>query len=66
MGNFSIWYWLILTVMFFLGAVPLWRISRKAGFPGLLGLLMFIPLLNLVLLWVFTFTKWPVENKRVS
>ena len=66
MGSFSIWHWLILFVIVFIYGFPLWRISRKAGFPGVLGLLMVIPLLNLVLLWVFACTKWPVENSRLS
>jgi hypothetical protein len=65
MGSFSIWHWFILIFWLLLAGVPMWRISNKAGFPGALSLLMFIPLLNLVLLWVFAFVKWPVENKSV-
>ena len=66
MGIFSIWHWLILFFLVLFYAVPMWRISRKAGFPGVLGLLMLIPVLNFVLLWIFAFTKWPVENGRIS
>ena len=43
-------------------AVPLWRIAVKAGYPGPASLLMYIPLVNIVVLWVFAFMKWPVER----
>lgn len=44
-------------------AVPLWRIAVKAGYPGALSLLMWIPLVNILLLWLFAFMKWPAERK---
>lgn len=63
MGSFSIWHWIILVVWLAVFIVPLWRIVSKAGFPGALALLAIIPLLNIVLLWVFAFVKWPIERK---
>ena len=70
MGYDSIWHWLIVAPIFLLVGVvvyivPLWRITQKAGFPGVLSLLMLVPVLNLVLLWVFAFIKWPVERTDV-
>ena len=38
--------------------IPFWTIFRKAGFSGALSLLMFIPLLNIVLLYVLAFSRW--------
>ncbi|MDR7132820.1 hypothetical protein J2X06_000019 [Lysobacter niastensis] len=58
MGGLSIWHWVI--ALTFL--VPLWRIVSKAGFPGPLSLLALVPLVNVVLLWVFAFARWPVER----
>ena len=60
MGSFSIWYWLVVLVVFI---VPAWRIASKAGFPGAIALLMLVPLLNVVVLWVFAFIRWPVEKR---
>ena len=38
--------------------VPYWQIFKKAGFPGPLGLLMIVPLANVVVLYVVAFSRW--------
>jgi hypothetical protein len=43
--------------------VPCWRIVARAGFPGALALLLWVPLLNLVALWVFAFVPWPARPR---
>ncbi len=58
MAGFSLWHWLILVVFI----VPMWRIVSRAGFHGAWSLLMVVPLLNLVLLWVFAFMRWPRDQ----
>jgi len=48
-------------------AVLIWifaRISRKAGFSGWWSLLMFVPLVNIVMIWVFAFVQWPAETSK--
>lgn len=40
--------------------IPLWFICKKAGFTPWLSLLIFIPLGNLVLLYVLAFAEWKV------
>jgi hypothetical protein len=37
-----------------------WKIFKKAGYSGALGLLMFIPVINFILLLMLAFSKWPV------
>jgi uncharacterized membrane protein (DUF373 family) len=37
-------------------------IVRKAGYSRWLSLLLLIPGLNIVLIWVFAFAKWPAER----
>ncbi|WCE02945.1 hypothetical protein [Pseudoxanthomonas sp. JBR18] len=44
--------------------IPFWRIVAKAGYPGALALLGLIPGVNLILLWIFAFVRWPVESRR--
>jgi hypothetical protein len=57
----------VLRLIFFplaavLVVIPTWRIVRKAGYHGALSLLGLIPIVNIVLLWVFAFVKWPNER----
>jgi len=40
--------------------IPYWFIWKKAGFSPWLSLLMFIPLVNLVMLYVLAFSDWKV------
>jgi len=44
--------------------VPYWKIFSKAGFPGLLALLMVVPLVNLIVLYYVAFSKW--RTKQIS
>ena len=37
-------------------------VLRKAGFSPWWSILMTVPLLNLVLVWIFAFIKWPAES----
>jgi hypothetical protein len=48
---------LIMAVLFL---IPYWFIWKKAGFSPWLSLLMFVPLVNLIMLYVLAFTDWKV------
>ena len=37
-----------------------WRIFSKAGYSGALGLLMLVPLGNLIMLCILAFSQWPI------
>ena len=54
------WLWMILIA--FVVVVPVWRICRRTGYPGWLGLLMLIPIVNLVLLYFIAFADWPANK----
>jgi hypothetical protein len=45
--------------------VPAWRIISRTGHSGLWCLLMFIPLVNIVALWIFAFVDWPAIDRKV-
>lgn len=66
MGTFSFGHWVI--VLFVLGIfqiiyiIPLWKIVAKAGYSGAWSLLSFVPLVNVIMLWVFAFSSWPRER----
>ena len=40
--------------------IPYWVIFRKAGFTPWLSLLMFVPLGNIIMLYVLAFSQWKV------
>ncbi|HEX4051581.1 MAG TPA: hypothetical protein VHY19_11950 [Steroidobacteraceae bacterium] len=42
---------------------PICRVVGKTGHSGAWGLLAVIPLVNVIALWVFAFTEWPVERR---
>ncbi|WP_405231067.1 hypothetical protein [Lentisalinibacter salinarum] len=42
--------------------VPFWRICQKAGYPGALGLLIIVPLANIVFLYYLAFAAWPAHK----
>ena len=39
---------------------PLWRIARKMGYSGMLGILALVPGANILLAYVLAFKDWPV------
>jgi hypothetical protein len=54
----------ILPVLILIGALlwilPFWFIFRKAGFSPWLSLLLFVPLVNLVMIYILAFSEWKV------
>src|SRR6266849_1471847 len=40
-----------------------WRIFSKAGYSGALGLLMFVPIANIVVLCILAFGEWPIYKE---
>jgi hypothetical protein len=43
-----------------------WQILRKAGYPGWLSLLALVPVVNIVMLYVFAFSEWPNSPTRTA
>jgi hypothetical protein len=48
-------------IALFLGGLVWWRIYAKTGHGGPLGLLMLLPLVNVVMLFVLAFGEWPIQ-----
>jgi hypothetical protein len=63
---FEPWHLLFLAIMLALFVLPFWRILKKAGFPPALSLLIFIPPLNLALLYYVAFADWKPIASRPS
>ena len=49
---------IVLLVLALIG-VPLWRIVKRTGLPAALSLLAFVPVANVIFIWVFAFMEWP-------
>lgn len=43
-----------------------WRIAEKAGYNAALSLLMFVPGANLVMIAIFAFSRWPIEERLAA
>ncbi|OJY23563.1 hypothetical protein [Pandoraea sp. 64-18] len=64
MEHLSIWHWLILFIMVVFLLYPYARIIRRAGFSPWWVLLAFVPMLNLIMIWVFAFVQWPSLERK--
>ncbi len=42
-------------------AYPLCKVTKKMGHHPLLGLFFFLPGINIVMLYIFASSKWPIE-----
>jgi hypothetical protein len=60
--TFTLKDWLALAVSSLFAYVVFGNISSKAGYPRWHGIIMAIPLLNVVALMVFAFSTWPIES----
>ena len=40
-----------------------WRIFSKAGYSGARSLLMLIPVVNLIIIIMFAFSEWPIQQE---
>ena len=60
---FSIWHWVVvgylIALALLLVAWPVARILRRTGMTRWWTWLIFIPPLNLVLLWIIAYRHWP-------
>lgn len=64
-GYGSPWHWIFFVVFVLAVAYPIGRILKRLGFSPLWSLLAFIPLVNLLALWVVALTEWPVDRGEV-
>ena len=64
MFNNTMWagHWLWMLVIAIVVVIPIWRICQRTGYPGWLGLLTLIPVVNLALLYFIAFADWPNEK----
>ena len=55
--------WIFISIAVILAVVCYWRIASKAGYSGILSLLMLLPFVNFIMLLYFAFSEWPIEQE---
>jgi membrane associated rhomboid family serine protease len=62
MESMSIWHWLIVLIYLLVFGYPVTRILMRLGYSAWWVIIAFIPLANLIGLWVLAFVRWPRES----
>lgn len=58
-GSMSLWHWIFFILSVVIFGVPIAKILTRAGWNRWWTIVFFVPFLNLVILWVFAFGRWP-------
>ena len=69
MGLGPLWQTVILLVPLAIVVLVVWMVSRvlrKAGYSGWWSVTALVPLVNLVMLWMFAFADWPALRARTT
>lgn len=64
MGHWSIFHWLVVLIYLVVIGLPVSIILRRAGYSRAWAILAIFPLINVIGLWVFAFSKWPAIDKQ--
>jgi hypothetical protein len=57
---------LIGLIGFLIFVIPAVKILRKAGYSGWWVITSPIPIVNIVMFWLFAFARWPLEERAGS
>jgi hypothetical protein len=62
--GYGVSHWIFFVVMVALILYPIGRILGRLGFSPFWSLLVFIPLVNLISLWMLAFSEWHAGRER--
>ena len=60
LAYFLPFFGLFAIISIFIYIIPFWMIFKKAGFSPWFSLLLFVPLANMIILYVVAFSQWKV------
>jgi hypothetical protein len=66
MDGFGFWEFLVAIFWIVAVAVPVVKILQRTGHSGWWCIMAFIPLLNLLALWLFAYARWPARDGMVD
>ncbi len=64
-GEFNVFHWLIVLVLI-INLIPIGKILSRTGHNVGWCVFMFFPLVNLIMIWVFAFKRWPTDGKKAA
>jgi len=64
MMGVSLWQLFIVVIILVIPFLIFPAVLKKAGFSGWWTLCLFIPVINILLIWLFAFTEWPNEKTQ--
>lgn len=64
MMGFGLLHWLFFIAMVVAVLYPIGRILSRIGFSPLWSLVVFVPLVNLLALWILATSDWPEQESR--
>lgn len=59
MGSFSLWHWIIVLLIVAVYGVPMAMIIGRTGHSRWWVIAFFVPIVNVIALWVLAFVRWP-------
>lgn len=62
MPTYGPFHWLVFAAVVVLIVYPVGRILRRIGFSPLWSVLVFVPILNIVGLWIVALADWPSQK----
>jgi len=63
-AGYFLMFWMIPLIGYLLFvAIPVTQILHKAGYSRAWVLIGLFPLVSLVFLWIFAFSRWPIEDR---
>jgi uncharacterized membrane protein YhaH (DUF805 family) len=65
MGSLSIWHWLIVLIVVTI-PIPVAKLLHKTGRSGWWALLYFLPLLNIIFLWIWAFSADSLRESDIK
>jgi ATP/ADP translocase len=65
-GDGGPFHWLIGLIGFLIFVIPAVKILRKVGYSGWWVITSLIPIVNIVMFWLFAFARWPLEERAGS
>lgn len=66
MGGYGPGHWLVFALFVALIIYQIGRILGRIALSPLWSVLAFIPIINLISLWVLAFSRWPRDGARTS
>src|SRR5450631_4272924 len=62
-ATFGIFFTILSIASIVFSVIIYWKIFSKAGYSGAMGLLMFVPIANIVALCILAFGNWPIYQE---